>query len=203
VRHNIASIAVDPWPDVNPMIYERAQRPRGRREAEEMRMSQAGRTLLKGAIFMAAALALAGCSMFRADDAAPGQSRADDNRREGVSIGGGGGSRRGEAGIGVNSFLWRASLDTLNFMPLASADPFGGVIITDWYSAPATPTERFKATVYILDTRLRADALNVSIFRQQQVNGVWTDASVNPDTEIQIENAILQRARELRLSNSN
>ena len=167
-------------------------------------MMQAGRTLLKGAIFMAAALALAGCSMFRGDDAPAGQSRADDNRSEGVSIfGGGGGDRGAEAGIGVNSFLWRASLDTLNFMPLASADPFGGVIITDWYSAPTTPTERFKATVYILDTRLRADALNVSIFRQQQVNGAWTDATVNPDTEIQIENAILQRARELRLSNVN
>jgi hypothetical protein len=86
-------------------------------------------------------------------------------------------------------------------MPLASADPFGGVIITDWYSDPTTPHERFKATVYILDTRLRADALNVSIFRQQHVNGAWTDAAVNPDTEIQIENAILTRARQLRLSN--
>lgn len=166
-------------------------------------MMQAGRTLLKGAIFMVAALALAGCSMFRSDDS--GQSRADDNagRGGGVSIfgGGGGGSRGEEGGIGVNSYLWRASLDTLNFMPLQSADPFGGIIITDWYSAATTPNERFKATVYILDTRLRADALNVSIFRQTQTNGQWTDASVDPDTEIQIENAILQRARELRLSN--
>lgn len=166
-------------------------------------MMQAGRTLLKGAIFLVAAVALAGCSMFRGDDS--GQSRADDNagRGGGVGIfggGGGGGSSR-EDGIGVNSYLWRASLDTLNFMPLQSADPFGGVIITDWYSAATTPNERFKATVYILDTRLRADALNVSIFRQTQTNGQWSDASVDPDTEIQIENAILQRARELRLSN--
>ncbi|MEZ5959592.1 MAG: DUF3576 domain-containing protein [Hyphomonadaceae bacterium] len=167
-------------------------------------MMQAGRTLLKGAIFMVAALALASCSMFRADEETP-SSRADDNagRGGGVSIfgGGGGGGRGSEAGIGVNSYLWRASLDTLNFMPLASADPFGGVIITDWYSAPTTPNERFKATVYILDTRLRADALNVSIFRQTNTGGSWADASVDPDTEIQIENAILQRARELRLSN--
>ncbi len=168
-------------------------------------MMQAGRTLLKGAIFMVAAVALAGCSMFRGDDDA--SSRADDNagRGGGISIfgGGGGGSGGGgeEAGIGVNSYLWRASLDTLNFMPLQSADPFGGVIITDWYSAPTTPNERFKATVYILDTRLRADALNVSIFRQTNTGGTWADASVDPDTEIQIENAILQRARELRLSN--
>jgi len=167
-------------------------------------MMQAGRTLLKGAIFMVAALALASCSMFRGDDS--GQSRADDNagRGGGVSIfGGGGGGGGSEEGIGVNAYLWRASLDTLNFMPLASADPFGGVIITDWYSAPTTPNERFKATVYILDTRLRADALNVSIFRQTNTNGQWADASVDPDTEIQIENAILQRARELRLSNVN
>lgn len=165
-------------------------------------MMQAGRTLLKGAIFMVAAVALAGCSMFRGDDS--GASRADDNAGRGGGIGifgGGGGGGDEEAGIGVNSYLWRASLDTLNFMPLQSADPFGGVIITDWYSAPTTPNERFKATVYILDTRLRADALNVSIFRQTNTGGAWSDASVDPDTEIQIENAILQRARELRLSN--
>jgi hypothetical protein len=163
-------------------------------------MRQAG-TLWKGALIVVAALALSACSMFRGDDAS-GQSRADADRdRGGISIFGGGGSEREEAWIGVNAYLWRASLDTLNFMPLASADPSGGVIITDWYSDPTTPNERFKATVYILDTRLRADALNVSIFRQQQVNGAWTDAAVDPDTEIQIENAILTRARQLRLSN--
>ncbi len=168
-------------------------------------MTQAGRTLLKGALFMVAALALSACSMFRADDARqPGQSRADDNQSAGISIFGGGngssGNRGGEAGIGVNSFLWRASLDTLSFMPLASADPFGGVIITDWYSDPAAPNERFKATVYILDTRLRADALNLSLFRQVQGANGWQDASVDPDTEIQLENAILRGARQLRLS---
>jgi Domain of unknown function (DUF3576) len=164
-------------------------------------MSQAGRTLLKGAIFMVAALALSACSMFRGDDS--GSSRADDNqgRSGGIGLFGGGGGGDTEAGIGVNAYLWRASLDTLNFMPLTSADPFGGVIITDWYSAPTTPNERFKATVYILDTRLRADALNVSIFRQTNTGGAWADASVDPDTEIQIENQILARARELRLSN--
>jgi hypothetical protein len=167
-------------------------------------MSQAGRTLLKGALFMVAALALASCSMFRGDDS-PGESRADDNagRGGGVSIFGGGGdsgNRGGDAGIGVNAYLWRASLDTLNFMPLSSADPFGGVIITDWYTDATTPNERFKATVYILDTRLRADALNVSIFRQTNANGSWADSTVDPETEIQIENAILRRARELRLS---
>lgn len=102
--------------------------------------------------------------------------------------------------IGVNAYLWRASLDTLSFMPLASADPFGGIITTDWYSAPEAPNERFKATVYILDTRLRADGLNVAINRQTLNGSNWTEAEVAPETEDQIENAILIRARQIRVT---
>ena len=71
--------------------------------------------------------------------------------------------------IGVNGYLWRATLDTLSFMPLASADPYGGVVITDWYINPEKPAERFKCTVYILDARLRADGLNVAVFKQCRV----------------------------------
>lgn len=74
----------------------------------------------------------------------------------------------GGGGIGVNSYLWRASLDTLSFMPLSSADPFGGVIITDWYSPAESPGERFKVTVYILDRRLRADGI-----RSLPSNRIW------------------------------
>lgn len=108
------------------------------------------------------------------------------------------------AGMGVNSYLWRASLDTLAFMPLASADPFGGVIITEWYVNPEKTDERLKATVYILDTRLRADGLNVTVFRQvKNDKGEWVDAPVAGQTDIDIENAILTRARQLRLSNIN
>jgi hypothetical protein len=107
-----------------------------------------------------------------------------------------------EGSIGVNGYLWRASLDTLAFMPLASADPYGGVIITDWYVNPETPAERFKATVYILDTRLRADGLNVTVFKQSKdINGAWVDAPVADQTATDLENAILTRARQLRLSN--
>jgi hypothetical protein len=106
-----------------------------------------------------------------------------------------------EASIGVNSFLWRASLDTLSFMPLASADPYGGVITTEWYNNPEKPDERFKATVYILDTRLRADGLNVTVNRQtRDAAGGWADAVTSAQTETDIENAILTRARQLRLS---
>jgi hypothetical protein len=104
--------------------------------------------------------------------------------------------------IGVNGYLWRATLDTLAFMPLASADPYGGVVITDWYANPEKPDERFKATVYILDSRLRADGLNVTVFKQtRDAQGGWVDSPTAGQTETDIENAILTRARQLRLSN--
>src|SRR6266851_3052770 len=103
--------------------------------------------------------------------------------------------------IGVNSFLWRASLDTLAFMPLASADPFGGVIITDWYSPPETPDERFKVNVFILDRQLRSDGVRAAVFHQHHdANGAWTDASVEATTQLDLENAILTRARQLRVN---
>jgi len=102
--------------------------------------------------------------------------------------------------LGVNAYLWRATLDTLNFMPLASSDPIGGVVITDWYSSPESPSERVKVTTYILDRRLRADALRVSVFRQTLDGGMWVDAQTNPDTAVRLENAILTRAREIHIS---
>jgi hypothetical protein len=103
------------------------------------------------------------------------------------------------AALGVNAYLWRGALDTLSFMPLASADPFGGVIITDWYQNPNAPGERFKATAYILGRQLRADGIRVSVFRQVQgPNGQWADAPVSASTTGEIENKILARARELR-----
>jgi hypothetical protein len=106
------------------------------------------------------------------------------------------------ASVSVNGYLWRATLDTLSFMPLQSADPYGGVIITDWYSNPEKPDERFKLTVYILDSRLRADGLNVTVFKQvKDASGNWVDAAAASQTEVDLENAILTRARQLRLSN--
>ncbi|RAK67368.1 DUF3576 domain-containing protein [Phenylobacterium kunshanense] len=106
------------------------------------------------------------------------------------------------AAIGVNGYLWRATLDTLSFMPLQSADPYGGVIVTDWYTNPEKPDERFKCTVYILDSRLRADGLNVAVFKQvRDAAGNWVDQPAAGQTETDIENSILTRARQLRLSN--
>jgi hypothetical protein len=109
-------------------------------------------------------------------------------------------SGSGKITLGVNSYLWHASLDTLAFMPLVSADPFGGVIITDWYSAPDDTNERMKVTVYILDRRLRADGIKIAVFRQTRAENGWVDATVNPDTSVRLEDAILTRARELRLA---
>ncbi len=104
--------------------------------------------------------------------------------------------------VGVNSYLWHASLDTLSFMPLASADPFGGVIITDWYSSPQDINERLKVTIYILDRRLRADGIRIAVFRQTRSNEGWVDAPVNAETSVKLEDAILTRARELRLASA-
>jgi len=105
------------------------------------------------------------------------------------------------AGIGVNSFLWRATLDTVSFMPLSSADPFGGVVITDWYQPPESPTERFKVNVYILGRDLRADGVRAAVFRQRlHPSGAWIDSPVSQGTNTDLENAILTRAREMRVA---
>lgn len=105
---------------------------------------------------------------------------------------------QGGGGVGVNAYLWRGALDTLSFMPLQSADPFGGVIITDWYTPPAGNNERFKATAFILGRQLRADGVKLSVFRQVLQGSQWVDAPVAQATVTEIENKMLSRARELR-----
>jgi hypothetical protein len=135
---------------------------------------------------LALALILAGCS--------------SDNTMSDTSTGGTAISAGGGRTLGVNSYLWHATLDTLSFIPLSSADPFGGVVITDWYSAPEAPNERMKVTVYILDRNLRADGLKVAVFRQTKGADGWADAQVAADTSTKLEDAILTRARELRLA---
>lgn len=108
-------------------------------------------------------------------------------------------SNKGEVGVGVNSFLWRASLDTISFIPLKSADPFGGVILTEWYTPNTTSNERIKVDILIIDRQLRADGLKVSVFRQKRQGTEWVDLPVDTQTSIQLENVILTRARQLRI----
>jgi hypothetical protein len=116
---------------------------------------------------------------------------------------GSGGGNANNPGIQVNAYLWRASLDTLSFMPLVSADPFGGVIITDWYSPPATPNERFKANAYILSQTMSANAVKVSLFHQVKQNGQWVDADTDPATVSGLEDRILARAADLKAEAQN
>lgn len=120
---------------------------------------------------------------------------------DGISFGGSKslGQDSGGGGIGVNAFLWRATLDTVRFMPISSADPFGGVVLTDWYSPAESPSERFKMNVYILGRSLRADGIRVSVFRQvRDAAGGWRDTAVPNETGSQIEDSILTKARQLR-----
>lgn len=146
------------------------------------------------------ALLLGGCGIFGGKDEpevtpAPYTASADDESG-GLRLFGD--DKREVMGIGVNSYLWRAALDTMAFMPISSADPFGGVIITDWYSDPQTPNERFKINVFILSRQLRADGLRVAVFRQnREPERGWTDAPVSGETTARLENAILARARQL------
>jgi hypothetical protein len=139
------------------------------------------------ALMMSAVVAASGCTIFGSSTANTATSSSQDIGPE------------ENGALGVNAYLWRATLDTLSFLPLASADPYGGVVITDWYANPAKADERLKATVYILDTRLRADGVSAAVFRETLVSGAWVPASTSPDTNIALENAILAKARQLRL----
>jgi hypothetical protein len=166
------------------------------------------------AALLIGALVLTGCGSSRPNPTAPnftGQGGPGDpsfsrvgGEDSGIIVGvgkdrpGSGGGPGGGGGIGVNAFLWRGALDTLSFLPLTSADPFGGVIITDWYSPPDANGERFKATAYILGRELRSDGLRVSVFRQVNQGGRWVDAPVSPVVQGDIENKVLERARALR-----
>ena len=168
----------------------------------------------RAALALAGLVAVSACSVFSSeypdkqagDTPHPWSSLKNDNvfGEGGVSILGWGGDSKNQAAAGssvaINAYLWRASLDTLAFLPLASADPFGGTIITDWYAPPESPNERFKMSVYITDRDLHADGIHVSVFRQTRdsANGSWTDAAVTAKTQSEVENAILTRARELR-----
>ena len=160
----------------------------------------------KAWVALALSLAIAGCTTDNNYQPAPDREAAESGDTI-FSEGGlglelfGDDERDGSQGaVAVNAFLWRASLDTIAFMPLTSVDPFGGVIITDWYGPPETPDERFKVNVYILGRVLRADGLRVSVFRQtRDSTGGWTDAAVGVEVSTEFENAILSRARNLRL----
>jgi hypothetical protein len=150
---------------------------------------------------------LAACTDSPTVDPTYPQSQKSGRFKKGESIFGDGGldlfggKKKDEkgSGIGVNAYLWRAALDSLSFMPMTSADPFGGTIITDWHSPGNVVDERLKANVIILDRQLRADSVRVSLFRQVRSGEEWVDAPVPQNAERQLEDTILTRARELKV----
>lgn len=167
--------------------------------------------------FLSASLVLTGCSVFSGENVDSTSYPISDREErikarnnhgrltgDGLTIFGGKDDEAGSggvgAGIGINSYLWRATLDTLSFMPLAQADPFGGVIITDWYQNPEAPSEQFKLNVLILDQRLRTNALKVSVFRRIKEGDQWVDAPASETVARELEDKILTRARELRIA---
>lgn len=118
----------------------------------------------------------------------------------GIDLFGGDRAKEQATGITVNAYLWRAALDTVSFMPLISADPFGGTILTDWYSKPGSK-ERLKLNVLVLDRVLRADGIKVKVFKQEQnAKGAWQDVAVAPDVASKLEETILTRARQLKIT---
>jgi len=173
------------------------------------------KSLLSIATLITGALALSACAQDSIKSEAKYPSGLDRNQtggdiygeRESIFGEGGlfGAARKdkdngGTSGIAVNSFLWRASLDTVSFMPLASADPFGGVILTDWYTPPEAQNERFKINVFILSRELRSDGVRVRAFKQTFEKGKWVDAESTSETARQLEDTILTRARQLRVA---
>lgn len=108
-------------------------------------------------------------------------------------------------GLNVNAYLWRGSLDVISFFPLSSADPFGGLILTDWYSPPKEKDNRYKVTIYIFGRELRADGLRVNVFKEKRNNAAsaWETVETPEKMAVKLEDAILSRARELRVKARN
>ena len=180
-----------------------------------MRTSTSLKNLVLTASLFALGLGLAGCGGIEKEAKYPtglernsGDANDIYNKQQGIFgtddglniFGGGSDDDEPASGIAVNSFLWRATLDTVSFMPLSSADPFGGVILTDWYQPDPEIGERFKVNVFILGRQLRSDGIRVRTFKQRLSDKGWVDQKVGDETAIKLEDTILTRARQLRIA---
>ncbi|TNE65157.1 MAG: DUF3576 domain-containing protein [Alphaproteobacteria bacterium] len=139
------------------------------------------RILTRSLLVLSVGLALGACSIFGG-----GKDKADIAPKT--------------TALGVNGYLWQAALDTLSFMPLDKVEPAGGIITTDWRSTPETPNERLKLTVRFLSQDLRSDAVKVAVVRQEKQDGNWVTLPVQAATELKVEEAILARARMLKVA---
>lgn len=131
-----------------------------------------------------------------AEEARVGKLTGDD----GIVIFGGKSKSKATEGITVNAYLWRATLDVVHKLPVTTADPFGGTVLTDWYKMTPNANERYKVNVFLTSAELRSDAVQVSTFKQALRGGTWVDVATNPELAEELENKILLRARELKLA---
>lgn len=117
-------------------------------------------------------------------------------------LGGGKDSQQTSFGMGlpINPFLWKASIETISFMPLASTDPFAGTIITDWYAAENNIGERCKLNIFINGADMKTDNLKVLSFCQSLKNNQWVNSPSNSEDNTKLENAILNKAKKLKLT---
>jgi hypothetical protein len=106
----------------------------------------------------------------------------------------------GVVGMPINPYLWKASLNALDFMPLSSTDPFAGTIITDWYTAEKNLGERCKLNVFINGKDLKTNNLKVSSFCQTLKNNQWVNVPSKIEENIKLENVILNEAKKLKLT---
>ncbi len=184
--------------------------------AEGSRSATSNRTL-RGLAIVAAVAMLAGCgdrNLAADEDSATKPGPASKFDPDAPSVFGEGGFSVGtlnsnssifggndEGGsLPVNKYLWQGTLDTLSFLPLASTDPFTGVIATEWGSTVEAPNERLKVTAYIQSAELSAASLKVAVFREMLNEGVWQPAPVSAETARRLEDAILTRARQIRIA---
>ncbi|WP_321396454.1 DUF3576 domain-containing protein [Emcibacter sp.] len=148
----------------------------------------AGRKLTGISLLAAVLLTLGGCSIFGGGDEGASEARLE--------------AAEEVYQIGVNAYLWRASLDTIAFMPVLQANQSSGAILTDWRTNPRDASERTKTEIYIVGRKLQADALRVVIHREQKQGDDWVEVGPRPGAEFKLTNAILLQARTLRRNNA-
>lgn len=162
-----------------------------------------------GVLLTAAAIGLGACGQTGTTGrlSEPGGPTTTESKRpEGLrgSLALGSPARNKRATVQVNTFAWRAALDSVSFMPLRTSDPYGGVIATDWYISEAAPKERLRVNVLVSGPDLRSDTVRVTVLRETLAGrGTWQPAKVNPQTARDLENVILTRARDLRIAAGN
>ena len=102
--------------------------------------------------------------------------------------------------VNVNGYLWRATLNILSFVPLISTDALSGTIITDWYVNKNIQNQRLKITVNINTNELKSESIKIKVEIQNFKNNIWSQPLTSNSLATQIEDSILNEARNLKLN---